>query len=410
MIAEIISVGTELLLGNILNSNAKYLSEECSELGLSVFFQTVVGDNEKRLEETIKRALQGSDIVFLTGGLGPTQDDLTKEVVAKVVDKPLVKDEYTEKKLIDFFNKRKVKMASNNLKQALIPEGSLVLENNNGTAPGLIVNEDNKILVLLPGPPKEMVPLFEEQVKPYIRKISSETIASKTLRVVGIGESTVEELLTELINGQSNPTIAPYAKDGEVHLRLTAKALSEKEAYELIEPTEKAVYDILGDSIYTNEDKTLEEVVLDLLLEKEYTLSIVESCTGGLLSGRIINCSGISTVYKEGQITYSNEAKVNLGVKEETINQYGAVSGHTAKEMVEAMAKVSGSEVSLSVTGIAGPTGGTEDKPVGLVYIGCYINGKTTVKEYNFVGSRERIRNNSVIAAINLLRLELLNN
>ncbi|MFP4697486.1 MAG: competence/damage-inducible protein A [Eubacteriales bacterium] len=410
MIAEFISVGTELLLGNILNSNAKYLSEQCAELGLAVYYQTVVGDNEKRLEKTIKQAFDRSDVVVLTGGLGPTQDDLTKEVVAKVLDKPLIMHKDTEEKILDFFKSRGFKMSNNNLKQALIPKDSMVLENNNGTAPGLILEENDKIVVLLPGPPKEMKPLFEHYVKPYIRKLSPELIYSKILKVVGVGESLVEEELLDLIKVQDNPTIAPYAKDGEVHLRITAKANTENQAVELIRPVELEIKKRLREAVYTdNVNQSLEGVVVNLLSSKKLTLSTAESCTGGLLSGAIVNCSGVSSVFVEGIITYSNEAKIKrLGVKNSTIETVGAVSELTAKEMVEGVAKLTGSDTALSITGIAGPTGGTEEKPVGLVYIGCYVKGKTIIKKFRFFGSRQKIRNYSVITALNMLRLELI--
>ncbi|TCK97958.1 competence/damage-inducible protein cinA [Natranaerovirga hydrolytica] len=410
MIAELISVGTELLLGNILNSNAKYLSEQCSELGLSVYFQTVVGDNPNRLEEVLKQGIQRSDVIILTGGLGPTQDDITKEIVAKVVNKKLIKDHDTEKKLNLFFEKRKVKMSHNNLKQAYVPEGSMVLDNHNGTAPGLIVKDETgkKSIILLPGPPKELIPLFEEQVKPYIKEKSHYTIVSEVIKIVGLGESLVEEKVLALIEKQTNPTIAPYAKDGEVHLRITSRTKTLKEGKALIEPTKKEIYNLLGQHIYSSDGRTLEEVVVDLLIEKNYSLSVAESCSGGLLSGRLINCSGISSVYKEGIITYSNESKIKLGVKKETIDAYGSVSEETAKEMAQAIATRAQSDVALSITGIAGPNGGTKEKPVGLVYIACHIHGKTIVEKINALGSRDKIRNFSVISAINLLRKELL--
>jgi nicotinamide-nucleotide amidase len=410
MIAELISVGTELLLGNILNSNARYLSEECANLGLSVFYQTVVGDNENRLKFLLNQALERSDIIILTGGLGPTQDDLTKEVVAKVLKKPLVKHAETEKRLIKMFQLRNIEMAQNNLKQALIPEGATVLTNNNGTAPGLIVTQDKKSFILLPGPPKEMIPLFETYVMPFIRELSPELIHSKVLKVVGVGESSLEEKLIDLIENQTNPTLAPYAKDGEVHLRLTAKTKSIEQALSIIEPMEQEIKRRIGKAVYTDDGaQSLEEVVAALLVEKGLTLSTAESCTGGLLSAAFVNYSGISAVFKEGVVTYSNEAKMKrIGVQKATLEQFGAVSAETAEEMVRGVAKLTNTDVALSVTGIAGPTGGTEEKPVGLVYISCYIKGKVHTKAHHFSGHRQKIRNNTVTAALNMLRLQLL--
>ena len=394
MIAEIIAVGTELLLGNILNSNAKYLSEECAELGLSVYYQTVVGDNEERLTKVANQAIGRSDVIILTGGLGPTKDDLTKEVVAKLMNKKLVLHEPSKERIIEYFNKRKLDMTENNLKQALIPEGAVPLLNNNGTAPGILLHykEIDKVIILLPGPPKEMQPMFSEHVKPYLKKQSNYVIVSKVLKVVGIGESKVETLISDIIENQYNPTIAPYAKDGEVHLRITAKAKSEQEANKLIEPVEFKIKKILGIAVYADDEKTtLEESVVEILKQNNLTLSIAESCTGGLLSATVVNCSGASSVFTEGIVTYSNEAKNKyLDVNEDIINKYGAVSEQTAYAMAKGMAKKANTDISLSVTGIAGPTGGTEQKPVGLVYIGCYIKGNIIVKETNIMGFKRK--------------------
>ena len=410
MVAEIISVGTEILLGNIVNTNAQYLSEQCAELGLSVFYQTVVGDNERRLTEVISRSLQTSDIIILTGGLGPTEDDITKEMVAKVLDKSLVPHKETEKKLRDYFEFRGWQMTSNNLKQTLIPDGSQVLENNNGTAPGILIDENNKIIIILPGPPNEMKPLWNDKVKPYLKKKSDAILESKVIKLIGIGESKVEESLLDLIQKQTNPTIAPYAKTGEVHLRLTAKASSIEEAKNLIDPIEKEISNRLGKFIYTTDtDKTLEQVVVDKLIAKKLTISTAESCTGGLLSGTITNCSGVSEVFLETIVTYSNEAKKKeLGVKQATLDKFGAVSEQTAYEMAKGIVKRCNTDVGLSVTGIAGPTGGTEEKTVGLVYIGCNVKGKIVVEKFQFGGNRAKVRENSVIQAINLLRKEIM--
>lgn len=404
MNAEIIAIGTELLLGNILNTNAQFLSRQLAELGISVYYQTVVGDNENRLKETITNALNRANIIITTGGLGPTTDDMSKETIAEALGLKLVVHKESEDKLREFFKTRNICMTNNNLKQALMPEGATVIPNNNGTAPGFIVNKDDKIVIVLPGPPNEMVPMFKDTVKNELQKLNSGVIHSKTLKCCGIGESTIADKLKDIIDKQNNPTIAPYVTDGEVHLRVTAKAESIEEANILISKMEHEVRAIAGDYIYTDDDKTLEETIVSLLLKNNLTLSTAESCTGGLLSGRIINCSGVSDVFKEGFVTYSNEAKKSaLNVKQETLAQYGAVSEETAREMVEGLVKKAKSDIGISVTGIAGPTGGTEDKPVGLVYIGFYYKDNITVSKYIFAGNRQKIRNRTVYESLNTL-------
>ena len=410
MIVELISVGTEILLGNIVNTNAAFLSEECAKLGLACYYQTVVGDNEERLTETLKTALSRADIVILGGGLGPTQDDLTKEVAAKVCNKPMHLDEASKKHIEDYFNSKGVKIAENNWKQAMIPEDSVVLENPNGTAPGVIIEYGEKRVVLLPGPPNELIPMFNDSVKPYLRKLLPGIILSKTVKVCGIGESSVEKQIEDLINAQTNPTIATYAKTGEVHLRVTASAEDEAAAKKLLKPVVKELKNRFGTYIYsTDENVTLEMSIADLLIANDLTISTVESCSGGLLAGRLINVPGVSETFKTGFVTYSNKAKRKLvGVKKSTLEKYGAVSTQVAKEMAEGMHDVSKADVVLSTTGIAGPDGGSEQKPVGLVYICCYVRGRMTVKEYQLHGNRAKIRETAVAQALVLLRSCLL--
>ncbi len=406
MVIELISVGTEILLGNIVNTNAKYLAQECAALGYFIYYQTSVGDNEKRLEEVFKDSLNRSDIVILTGGLGPTKDDLTKEVVAKALGLNLAYDAATLKFLEDFFKKRsKGIMPENNLKQAMIPEGSLVLKNNNGTAPGIIIENDEKTVIILPGPPNEMIPMFNEQVSPYLKNKQTGTIYSVMVKMCGIGESDAEQRLADIIDKQSNPTIAPYAKMGEVHFRITAKAEDEYKAKKMIEPVLEKIKSRLGQYIYTyDEEKNLEDIVVEKLIEKGITISVAESCTGGLLSGKIINVPGSSKVIKESYITYSNEAKVKtLNVKKETLEKFGAVSEETVTEMAKGCHEVTGANVCVSTSGIAGPDGGTTDKPVGLVYICCYYEGELKVIEYNSYGNRQKNRENTVQKALTML-------
>lgn len=417
MTVELISVGTELLLGNIVNTNANYLSQKCAELGFSLYYQITVGDNEGRLCEVLKTALNRSDIVLLTGGLGPTQDDMTKEAVAKVFRKELVMDDASKERIAAYFRSRSTAsvpavITENNWKQALKIEDSIVIDNQNGTAPGYIIEENGKAVILMPGPPGEMLPMFEQSIFPYLKKKQNKIFVSKMVKICGIGESKAETDILDMIDAQTNPTIAPYAKNSEVHFRVTAAADSREEAEKLLTPIVEELYHRFGDFIYTTkEDETLEDVVVNLLKGKKLTLATAESCTGGMLTGRLVNVPGVSEVFNEGYITYSNEAKMkNLGVSEATLARYGAVSAQTAEEMVRGVAKVAAASTALAITGIAGPEGGTIEKPVGLVYIGCLVKDKVIVKELCLRGNRMKIRDQSVIQALDLLRRSLLDN
>lgn len=413
MTVELISVGTEILLGNIVNTNAAYLSEKLAALGLSCYHQSVVGDNEERLEDAIKLAVSRSDIVILGGGLGPTKDDLTKEVTARVFGKELYEDAHSKERIQSYFDRsgKMYPVTENNWKQAMIPEGAIVIDNDNGTAPGIIIEGDNgKIAILMPGPPNELKPMFENSVAPYLNKLQPEGIYSKMVKICGMGESQAETLVLDLLENQTNPTLAPYAKTGEVHFRVTAKALDEEKANVLMQPMIDELYKRFGNLIYTtDENVTLEESIVATLKEKQMTLTTAESCTAGLLAGRIMNVAGASAVYNEGYITYANAAKEKLlGVKHETLETVGAVSRETAYEMAVGAAKAAGADAALSVTGIAGPDGGTPEKPVGLVYVGCYVNGKVRVEEFRFTGNRSKNRDYAVVRALTLLREELI--
>lgn len=406
MTVELICVGTELLLGNIVNTNAAYLAEKCAGLGLSCYFQSVVGDNEERLTQVLNTAVERSDIVILSGGLGPTEDDLTKEAAAKVCGRELRVDDASMERIAEYFAARDIKPTENNWKQAMIPEGAIVLENNNGTAPGVIIETEKAKIILLPGPPNELIPMFEESVAPYLEKLTPGVIDSQTVKICGVSESQVETAVKDLIDSQTNPTIATYAKTGEVHIRVTASAESHKEARKLIKPMVKELKNRFGYDIYsTEEDVTLEKAVVDLLLANKLTLACAESCTGGMLSSRLINVPGVSDIYKAGFVTYSNKAKKkSLGVKKGTLQKYGAVSAQTAEEMVKGVAFATKADVTVAVTGIAGPDGGTEEKPVGLVYIGCNVKGNITVKEFHFKGNRMKVREAAASAALILMR------
>ena len=411
MTAELISVGTELLLGNIVNTNAAFLARECAKLGLSVYYQTTVGDNTKRLKEALCQALKRSDVVILSGGLGPTRDDLTKEITAEALGLGLSEDAHTRERIQAYFDARGTEeIPENNWKQAMVPEGALVIDNDNGTAPGLILEKDGKTAVLLPGPPNELVPMFRKDIYPWLHRKQPETIVSEMVKLCGIGESRAELLIADLIERQGNPTIATYAKTGEVHLRVTARAKDEEAAELLIKPVLEELRARFGDQIYTTDERvSLEEAVVDLLREQELTVTTVESCTGGLLAGRLVNVPGVSEVLKQGFVTYSNKAKRKLvGVKKATLRESGAVSEKTAREMARGAVLATGADAAVAVTGIAGPDGGTEEKPVGLVYIAAAVRGQTYVQECHFTGNRVKIRESSVAAALTLLRKGIL--
>lgn len=412
MTVELVCVGTEILLGNIVNTNAAYLAEQCAMLGLSCYHQSVVGDNEQRMEETIRRAVSRSDIVILSGGLGPTKDDLTKEVTAQVFDMELLEDPHTRARIQEYFDQNyRGQITENNWKQAQVPEGSMVIDNYNGTAPGLILQKDGKTAILLPGPPNELKPMFERDIRPFLNRLEPEGIYSKMVKICGFGESKVESMITDILESQTNPTIAPYAKTGEVHLRITAKAINEETADEMMEPMMEELYRRFGSQIFTTEEAvTLEETIVELLKEKGKTVTTAESCTGGLVAGRLLNVPGASSVYMEGYITYSNEAKEKLlGVSHSTLEQCGAVSKETACEMAEGAAKAAGADLAISVTGIAGPDGGTKEKPVGLVYVGCYADGEARAYEFHFTGNRAKNRESTVAKALTILREALIN-
>ncbi|MCI8296350.1 MAG: competence/damage-inducible protein A [Lachnospiraceae bacterium] len=411
MICELISVGTELLLGNIVNTNTQFLAEKCALLGLSMYYQVTVGDNRKRLAEAVGTALKRSDVVILTGGLGPTEDDMTKEVCAEVMGFALVEDAHTRERIEAYFQNSIYKdISDKNWKQAISPEGARILDNENGTAPGLILEKNGKLCVLLPGPPNEMIPLFMNQVYPYLQKLWPEVIHSQMVKICGVGESQVEDKLLDMIDRQTNPTIATYAKTGEVHLRVTAKARNQEEAERLIKPVVKEIKKRFGEQVYsTREDETLEMAVVRLLKKHELTVTTAESCTGGLLAARLVNVPGVSDVFREGFITYANRSKRKiLDVSKSTLKKYGAVSEQTAKEMATGGVFATDADVCVAITGLAGPDGGTEEKPVGLVYIACYLREKVRVERYQFKGNRNKIREQSVVKALDLLRRSIL--
>lgn len=408
MNAEILAVGTELLLGDIVNTNAQYIAQGLAELGIDVYYQTVVGDNPERLKSAMHSAFDRADIIITTGGLGPTEDDLTKEIGAQYFGRKLVLDERALDRIKKFFDKMKRPMTDNNVKQAMVPENAVVMYNANGTAPGIIIENEKQILIMMPGPPREMKPMFSEQVKPYLASKQEYTLVSRVLRIAGVGESAMEMQVKDLIASQTNPTVAPYAKDVEAVLRITARAENADEAEKIIEPVAQEIYSRFGKSVYAEGETSMQETVAQMLVKRNKTIAVAESCTGGLVASRLIEYPGISSVLLEGAVTYSNEAKMRrLGVKRETLEAYGAVSAETAVEMAEGIAKSSGASIGLSTTGVAGP-GPSEGKPEGLVFIGVYIEGKTYVKELNLAGKRNVIRERAAYNALDYLRRKLM--
>lgn len=411
MIAEIISVGTELLLGEIINSNAAFLSYECAKLGISVFRQTTVGDNFNRIVEALDKAFAHAHIVIISGGLGPTSDDLTKEAAAHYFNKPLLLHQPSLKKIKAFFKKIEKPMPKGNEKQALYLQDSEVLFNSKGSAPGIFLKEGEKILILLPGPPLEMKTMWQEQCLPRLEEFVQETIFSKTLRIFGLGESEMAQRILPLLEKSKNPTIAPYASNFESSLRITAKAKNQEEAEKLIKGAEIKIREKIGSYIYGVDNTSLAETVAKLLLEKKQTIAVAESCTGGLIASKLVAYPNISRCFLQGQVVYTNEAKVkNLGVQESILKKHGAVSQEVVKEMALGMAKVSGADITLSVSGIAGPSGGTKEKPVGTVWGGLYFQNKVEARLFKLFGTREQIQKRAALSMLFWLWQTLLKN
>lgn len=380
--AEILCIGTEILLGNIVNTNSADISQGLAELGINMYHHTVVGDNPERLKEALETAFSRSNIVITTGGLGPTYDDLTKETIASYFGRQLIQHGPSIQAIKSFFRRIGGEMTENNLKQAMMPEGCMVLENHYGTAPGAILEEDGKIAVMLPGPPREMGPMFREQVIPWLAKRSSQVFRSHCIYFFGIGESALEARLRKEMEQMSNPTLAPYAKEGEVMLRVTACAASDAEAEAMMEPVIQMLQQRFGDLIYGIDVDNLQTAAVRLLQEKGLKTATAESCTGGYVAKRITEVPGSSDVFECGVVSYANAVKNKvLGVREETLAQFGAVSPQTAAEMAEGIRNLSGCDIGISLTGIAGPGGGSEEKPVGLVYVGVSSPWHSEVKE-----------------------------
>lgn len=383
MKCAILSVGTELLFGQIVNTNAVYLSQELNLMGIDVLYHHTVGDNPKRLLNLIDCAFSDCDLIVSTGGLGPTQDDLTKETATEALHDILQIHPRSMKRLKDRYAEAGRIMTENNLKQAWLPSRAVVFDNDEGTAPGFSLLENGKMMICMPGPHREMKAMFQKQVKPFLAEKIDSAIYYRMIRTFGLGESLMETKLLELINGQTDPTLATYAKEGESTLRIASKRADEREAREAVDEMLEQVKAIIGEYIYSTDDEELYQVVGRKLLARSITLSSAESCTGGLFAKTMTDISGISAVFNRGIVTYSNEAKMEeLGVKEETLRLYGAVSEETALEMVTGLKRVTGSRLCVSVTGIAGPQGGTAEKPVGLVYIGVSFDDRVRCEKH----------------------------
>ncbi len=405
MNAEILSVGTELLLGDIVNTNTQYIAKGLADLGINVYRQSVVGDNRNRFKKSMEESLERADLLIITGGLGPTKDDLTREVAAEVLDKRLILDESILADIQSFFDQIKVPMEKSNNKQAFLPEGALPIKNPNGTSPGILIETGGKIVILLPGPPRELQPMFDNHIKPYLSKYAQGIVKSKVLNIFGVGESTMEAMVEDLIEEQHNPSIAPYCMDQGLILRITARAGEESTADEMIRSLEEKVKRRLGDYIYGEDHESLEDVVVKSLKNKGYTLSVAESCTGGLVAASITNVSGASEVFPLSIVTYSDASKTNLlKVPKDTLTRQGAVSKEAAIAMAKGIQKVGGTTMGLSITGIAGPGGGTAKTPVGLVHIALAFQDKVWHVEKHLLGDRNRIRHFAAKHGLNLVR------
>lgn len=408
MKAEIIAVGSEILLGDIQNTHAQYISRQLTELGIDMLFHTAVGDNHNRLTEVVNAALERCDLILITGGLGPTQDDVTKKVVCEAMGLPLILDEEIKKSIEKYFSRTGRDMTENNLQQAYRPKNAKVLQNKNGTAPGLIIDKEDRLIILLPGPPGELIPMFEQEVKPFLSNKMNETILSHNIHIFDVGESKVDDILHDLMNGK-NPTLGIYAKDGEVRARVTAKAKSKERCEEMLTPIIKEIKSRLNDNIYGIDVDSLENALVQKALKHKKIIALAESCTGGMVAQRITSIPGASECFGYGIVSYSNEVKEReLGVDVNALKNFGAVSKQVAISMANMARKKGNADVGIGITGIAGPGGGSKEKPVGLVYIGVSTKQGTQANEYNFArglqNERDAIRNRACKQALDLAR------
>mgnify|MGYP001434320403 FL=1 len=402
---SIVSIGTEILLGEITNTNSQFLAVELANLGINVFEMVTIGDNRERLLEYFEHALRKYDMVIATGGLGPTVDDISKETACEFFGlTPVINEEQLEY-IRKIFARYGRPMTDNNIKQAMFPENAVILKNRAGSAPGCMLEKEGKKIILLPGPPNEMKQMFEREVKPILSQLTDSIMYSEVVKVCGIGESAMEEMVRDIIDEQVNPTVAPYAKTGECRLRVTAKAENIEIAKALVAPVVKKLVERLGDNVYTVGNDTLAEVVVKKLIEKKLIITGAESCTGGLITSALVDCPGVSAVLHESFVTYSNDSKIwLLGVGSETLKNFGAVSIECAREMAEGLSKRSSADVTFAVTGIAGPDGGSEEKPVGTICFALCHNGTTITELRRFNGDRTNIRTRASIFMLDMIR------
>ncbi len=406
MNAEIISVGTELLLGQVVNTDTAIVAQELSALGINLLYSAVVGDNVERLRHAVDTAISRSELLIMTGGLGPTTDDLTKETTAACAGKKLVLHQPSLERIQNYFNEKHV--SENQEKQAWLPEGCTVFQNDNGTAPGCAFQaQSGCTVIMLPGPPSELEPMLKNYVVPFLKKGQEHVIVSHNVHIYGRGEAPVAQLLDDLMNGE-NPTLAPYAKEGECYMRVTAKAPTVEEADEMCRPLIEEIRRRVGDFVYSVDVESLEELVVGELAAQGKTLATAESCTGGLLSKRITDVAGASAVFHMGVVTYANQAKEDLlGVSHETLERWGAVSSQTAREMAQGIVRRSQADLGIGITGIAGPDGGTAEKPVGLIYIALSDGECTWVTKRHPIGrtkSRAWHRHCAASQALDMVR------
>lgn len=413
MTCEVLCIGSEVLTGDVVNTNAAYISSRLCEIGFDVMYHTVCDDEPVVLEDCVRRALSRCDVVITTGGLGPTYDDITLEICAKALSKNVVFDESVLESIKGYFSRMGRVMTDNNKKQANVIEGAKVFMNSRGTAPGMCAQSDGKTIILLPGPPREMRVMLDEKVLPFLCTLTDKSMCTVNINTFGMGESTLEQTLGDVMKHSTNPHVAPYVDAGEVRVKVTAKADNKEDAQYLCDVTVNKIKDILGEVVYGIDEISIQSVLVKLLLQKGKTISTAESCTGGLLSKMITDVSGSSEVFGFGVCTYANQAKMKLlGVKEETLKEFGAVSEQTAMQMADGIRNLSGSDIALSLTGIAGPGGGTDEKPVGLVYLGVSTKDKTYSKKLllsrHKSTDREYIRilaaKNAIMEAIRILR------
>jgi len=410
--AYLISTGTELLLGSTIDTNSIFLSEKLAEIGIKVIGKSIVGDSNEHIQDAFIIGLKSADIIISSGGLGPTKDDLTKEVACKVMGIKMEIVEEEVKRLEQFFARRKRDMPESNLKQAMFPPESIVLRNSLGTAPGMYIKKEDKIMVLLPGPPREMRNMYIEEVEPLLKKefhLDTNRAVSRTIKVFGPGESQVEEMLADVLDEPLGCSLALLAVDGEVHIKVTAEGEDINGSQQILEMITRRINQKMGNSIIGYDDETLSSKIAEFLINEGKTIAVAESCTGGLLAKTITDLPGSSNYFWGSVTSYSNEAKkVLLNVNEETLEKYGAVSKEAAAEMAQALVEKFGVNFGLSTTGVAGPDGGTEKNPVGLVYIALADKHCCNVKEMRFVGDRDAIRMLSAKTAMDLLRRHLL--